>query len=153
MLVSCMGRELLVSLRRILLLLRRRSQGCGLSSMCLFLNSNMDRRLSLTGHANLDESSYRMWGEAPGGIGRTIERAVCDRADQLTHDRTTPQKQPLSLNMGPGLDQTRWTRSNAGAGPRSLVSTHRAYLWSPHQPRGRSHPPSDTRWLTVTGHA
>jgi hypothetical protein len=40
---------------------------------------------------NLDESSYRMWGEAPGGIGRTIERAVCDRADQL---RTTARELP-----------------------------------------------------------
>ncbi|MDK1292893.1 MAG: hypothetical protein QGM46_11255, partial [Actinomycetota bacterium] len=32
---------------------------------------------------NLDESRYRMWGEAPGVIGRTIEKAICDRADQL----------------------------------------------------------------------
>lgn len=32
---------------------------------------------------NLDESSYRMWGEAPGSIGRTIDKAICDRADQL----------------------------------------------------------------------
>jgi hypothetical protein len=32
---------------------------------------------------NLDESSYRMWGEAPGIIGRTIDKAICDRADQL----------------------------------------------------------------------
>lgn len=35
---------------------------------------------------NLDESRYRMWGEAPGIIGRTIDKAICDRADQL---RTT----------------------------------------------------------------
>jgi hypothetical protein len=32
---------------------------------------------------NLDESRYRMWGEAPGIIGRTIDKAICDRADQL----------------------------------------------------------------------
>ena len=32
---------------------------------------------------NLDESRYRMWGEAPGVIGRTIDKAICDRADQL----------------------------------------------------------------------
>ncbi len=32
---------------------------------------------------NLDESSYRMWGEAPGVVGRTIDKAICDRADQL----------------------------------------------------------------------
>ncbi|MCL1600976.1 MAG: HNH endonuclease, partial [Actinomycetia bacterium] len=40
---------------------------------------------------NLDESSYRMWGEAPGLIGRTIEKAICDRADQL---RTTAGELP-----------------------------------------------------------
>jgi HNH endonuclease len=32
---------------------------------------------------NLDESRYRMWGEAPGVIGRVIDKAICDRADQL----------------------------------------------------------------------
>ena len=32
---------------------------------------------------NLDESRYRMWGETPGVIGRTIDKAICDRADQL----------------------------------------------------------------------
>lgn len=32
---------------------------------------------------NLDESRYRMWGEAPGIVGRTIEKAICERADQL----------------------------------------------------------------------
>ena len=32
---------------------------------------------------NLDESSYRMWGEAPGVVGRTIDKAICDRADLL----------------------------------------------------------------------
>jgi len=32
---------------------------------------------------NLDESSYRMWGEAPGVVGRTIDKAICDRADML----------------------------------------------------------------------
>jgi hypothetical protein len=32
---------------------------------------------------NLDESRYRMWGEAPGVIGRTIDKAICDRADEL----------------------------------------------------------------------
>ncbi len=32
---------------------------------------------------NLDESTYRMWGEAPGVVGRTIEKAICDRADDL----------------------------------------------------------------------
>ncbi len=36
---------------------------------------------------NLDESRYRMWGEAPGVIGRTIDKAICDRADEL---RATP---------------------------------------------------------------
>jgi diadenosine tetraphosphatase ApaH/serine/threonine PP2A family protein phosphatase len=34
---------------------------------------------------NLDESRYRMWGEAPGTVGRTIDKAICGRADQL-HD-------------------------------------------------------------------
>jgi hypothetical protein len=32
---------------------------------------------------NLDESRYRMWGEAPGILGRTIDKAISDRADQL----------------------------------------------------------------------
>ncbi len=32
---------------------------------------------------NLDETRYRMWGEAPGVIGRTIDKAICDRADEL----------------------------------------------------------------------
>jgi hypothetical protein len=32
---------------------------------------------------NLDESRYRMWGEAPGVIGRTIDKAIYDRADEL----------------------------------------------------------------------
>jgi hypothetical protein len=32
---------------------------------------------------NLDESRYRMFGEAPGTIGRTIEKAICERADAL----------------------------------------------------------------------
>ncbi len=32
---------------------------------------------------NLDESRYRMWGEAPGVIGRTIDKAICDRADEI----------------------------------------------------------------------
>ena len=42
---------------------------------------------------NLDESTYRMWGEAPGMIGRTIDKAICDRADQL---RTTAGDLPSS---------------------------------------------------------
>jgi hypothetical protein len=36
---------------------------------------------------NLDESRYRMWGEAPGVIGRIIDKAICGRADEL---RATP---------------------------------------------------------------
>ncbi len=32
---------------------------------------------------NLDESRYRMWGEAPGIVGATIDRAINERADQL----------------------------------------------------------------------
>ena len=32
---------------------------------------------------NLDESRYRMWGEAPGIVGATIDKAICERADQL----------------------------------------------------------------------
>jgi len=32
---------------------------------------------------NLDECSYRMWGEAPGVVGRTIDKAICDRSDLL----------------------------------------------------------------------
>jgi len=32
---------------------------------------------------NLDESRYRMWGEAPGVIGRTIDKAICERADKI----------------------------------------------------------------------
>jgi hypothetical protein len=32
---------------------------------------------------NLDESRYRMWGEAPGVIGRTIGEAISQRADEL----------------------------------------------------------------------
>jgi hypothetical protein len=32
---------------------------------------------------NLDESRYRMWGEAPGVIGRTIDKAISQRADEL----------------------------------------------------------------------
>jgi hypothetical protein len=32
---------------------------------------------------NLDESRYQMWGEAPGVIGRTIEKAICERADEM----------------------------------------------------------------------
>ena len=32
---------------------------------------------------NLDESRYRMWGEAPGIVGATIEKAIFARADQL----------------------------------------------------------------------
>ena len=37
----------------------------------------------LTIQPNLDESSYRMWGEARGVVGRTIDKAICDRADTL----------------------------------------------------------------------
>ncbi len=32
---------------------------------------------------NLDESVYRMWGQAPGVVGRSIDKAICDRADEL----------------------------------------------------------------------
>lgn len=35
--------------------------------------------------ANLDESRYRMFGEAPGVIGRSIEKAICARADELSN--------------------------------------------------------------------
>jgi hypothetical protein len=42
---------------------------------------------------NLDESRYRMWGEAPGIIGRTIDKAVSQRADQL---RTVADELPTS---------------------------------------------------------
>ena len=31
----------------------------------------------------LDESSYRLWGQLPGVMGRTLETAICRRADQL----------------------------------------------------------------------
>jgi hypothetical protein len=31
----------------------------------------------------LDESSYRMWGQLPGIMGRTLETAINDRADEL----------------------------------------------------------------------
>jgi hypothetical protein len=33
----------------------------------------------------LDESSYRMWGQVPGVMGRTLETAICQRSDQLRH--------------------------------------------------------------------
>jgi hypothetical protein len=32
---------------------------------------------------NLDETRYRMWGEAPGIIGAIIDKAICERADEL----------------------------------------------------------------------
>ncbi len=32
---------------------------------------------------NLDESRYSMWGEAPGIMGRMIDKAICERADEL----------------------------------------------------------------------
>ncbi len=31
---------------------------------------------------NLDESRYSMWGEAPGIMGRMIDKAICERADE-----------------------------------------------------------------------
>lgn len=37
---------------------------------------------------NLDETTYRMWGEAPGIVGRTIEKAICDRADEIHRGNT-----------------------------------------------------------------
>ena len=35
---------------------------------------------------NLDESRYRMWGEAPGIMGAMIDKAICERADELHRD-------------------------------------------------------------------
>ena len=44
----------------------------------------------------LDESSYRMWGQVPGVMGRTLETAICRRSDELrdtTGDDTGSQSQ------------------------------------------------------------
>lgn len=43
----------------------------------------------LTIQPNLDESTYRLTGEAPGIMGRTIEKAICDRSDEL--NRSAPE--------------------------------------------------------------
>ncbi len=32
---------------------------------------------------SLDESTYRMWGQVPGAMGRTVEKAITQRADEL----------------------------------------------------------------------
>ncbi len=32
---------------------------------------------------SLDESTYRMWGQLPGVMGRTVEKAITQRADEL----------------------------------------------------------------------
>jgi len=32
---------------------------------------------------SLDESAYRMWGQLPGVMGRTVEKAITQRADEL----------------------------------------------------------------------
>ncbi|MCL1599392.1 MAG: HNH endonuclease, partial [Actinomycetia bacterium] len=32
---------------------------------------------------SLDESTYRMWGQVPGVMGRTVEKAITQRADEL----------------------------------------------------------------------
>lgn len=44
----------------------------------------------------LDESSYRMWGQVPGVMGRTLETAICRRGDELrrtTSDESGTQSQ------------------------------------------------------------
>lgn len=38
----------------------------------------------------LDESSYRMWGQVPGAMGRTLEKAIDQRADQIRTDTGDP---------------------------------------------------------------
>jgi hypothetical protein len=61
---------------------------------------------------NLDESRYRMWGEAPGVIGRTIDKAISLRADEL---RTTAR----------GLPSTRGQRQLDALGVMALDSLDR----------------------------
>jgi hypothetical protein len=43
----------------------------------------------------LDESSYRMWGQVPGIMGRTLEKALDQRGDELPHlpDQPCPRSQ------------------------------------------------------------
>ena len=50
----------------------------------------------------LDESSYRMWGQLPGVMGKTLESAICQRTDQLRdttgeHGGTRGQRQADAL--------------------------------------------------------
>jgi len=46
---------------------------------------------------SLDESTYRMWGQLPGVMGRTVQKAISQRADEL---RTIGQSTGVSSARG-----------------------------------------------------
>jgi hypothetical protein len=50
---------------------------------------------------SLDEAQYRMWGQLPGIAGRTVEKALHDRADQLRHN-TSDGVGDVSVSRGQG---------------------------------------------------
>ncbi len=74
---------------------------------------------------NLDESRYRMWGEAPGVVGRTIGKAICERADELHRiagDLPTSRGQrQLDALTAMALDSLDGTSSNETTSPQVTV--------------------------------
>lgn len=70
---------------------------------------------------NLDESAYRLWGELPGVAGRTVEKAISDRADELhriggnlSTSRGQRQADALTAMAHDSLDGTTADGSDAG---------------------------------------
>jgi hypothetical protein len=81
----------------------------------------------------LDESSYRLWGQLPGVMGKTLETAVFERADNLRHiasdlptSRGQRQADALVAMAHDSLDATRTNNGGTDADSDGLGSS------SPH---------------------
>ena len=81
----------------------------------------------------LDESSYRLWGQLPGVMGKTLETAVFERADNLRHiasdlptSRGQRQADALVAMAHDSLDATRTNNDGTDADSDGLGSS------SPH---------------------
>lgn len=75
---------------------------------------------------SLDEAQYRMWGQLPGVAGRTVERAIHDRADELHRiaadlPSSRPQRQADAL-VAMAQDSLTDHRSPSTAGSQQHVT-------------------------------
>ena len=64
----------------------------------------------------LDESSYRMWGQLPGIMGRTLEKALDQRGDELPHlpDQRDSETENVSTLPGHGTTGEHHVPSTSG---------------------------------------